>query len=75
MGDKSANASLTNQRVIRVFISSTFSDMQGERDELVKYIFPQLRSLCESRGVVWGEVDLRWGITEEEKAEGKVLPL
>lgn len=63
------------QRIIRVFISSTFRDMQAERDELVKYTFPKLRSLCESRGVVWGEVDLRWGITDEEKAEGKVLPL
>lgn len=63
------------QRVIRVFISSTFRDMQEERDELVKYTFPKLRALCESRGVVWGEVDLRWGITDEEKAEGKVLPL
>lgn len=63
------------QRAIRVFISSTFRDMQAERDELVKYTFPQLRALCESRGVVWGEVDLRWGITDEEKAEGKVLPL
>lgn len=63
------------QRVIRVFISSTFRDMQEERDELVKHAFPKLRALCESRGVVWGEVDLRWGITDEEKAEGKVLPL
>jgi hypothetical protein len=35
----------------------------------------QLRKLCEARGVTWGEVDLRWGITEEEAAEGKVLPL
>jgi tetratricopeptide (TPR) repeat protein len=25
--------------------------------------------------VEWGEVDLRWGITDEEKAEGQVLPL
>lgn len=63
------------QSVIRVFISSTFRDMQAERDELVKYTFPKLSSLCESRGVIWGEVDLRWGITDEEKAEGKVLPL
>lgn len=65
----------SNSRTIRVFISSTFSDMQAERDELIKFVFPQLRSLCDSRGVVWGEVDLRWGITDEEKAEGKVLPL
>ena len=62
-------------RMIRVFVSSTFRDMQAEREELVKQIFPQLRKLCESRGVTWGEVDLRWGITDEQKAEGKVLPI
>ena len=32
-------------RVIRVFISSTFRDMQAERDELAKRIFPQLRTV------------------------------
>jgi hypothetical protein len=63
------------QRQIRVFISSTFLDMQEEREELVKQIFPQLRRLCESRGVTWGEVDLRWGVSDEARAEGKVLPL
>lgn len=62
-------------RVIRVFVSSTFRDMREEREELVKFVFPRLRRLCESRGVVWGEVDLRWGITDEQKAEGRVLPI
>ena len=62
-------------RQIRVFISSTFKDMQAERDHLVKFIFPQLRKLCEARGVTWGEVDLRWGVTDEQAAEGKVLPI
>ena len=62
-------------RIIRVFISSTFRDMNQEREELVKYIFPQLRKICESRGVTWGEVDLRWGISDEQKAEGLVLPV
>ena len=61
-------------RHIRVFISSTFRDMQEERDHLIKIISPQLRKLCEDRGVTWDEVDLRWGITDEEAAEGKVLP-
>jgi nephrocystin-3 len=56
-------------RAIRVFISSTFHDMQAERDELVKRVFPRLRKLCEARGVTWGEVDLRWGITEEQREE------
>jgi len=66
---------LQKDRVIRVFISSTFKDMKEERDELVKFVFPQIKKLCTERQVVWGEVDLRWGITEEQKAEGKVLPI
>jgi hypothetical protein len=66
---------LADRREIRVFISSTFRDMQEEREDLVKQIFPQLRRLCESCGVTWGEVDLRWGVPDEAKAEGKVLPL
>jgi len=63
------------QRVIRVFVSSTFRDMKEEREILVKRVFPQLRKICEERGVTWGEVDLRWGVTDEQKAEGKVLPI
>jgi tetratricopeptide (TPR) repeat protein len=70
-----ANRPAPDRREIRVFISSTFRDMQEEREELVKQVFPQLRRLCESRGVTWGEVDLRWGVPDEAKAEGNVLPL
>ncbi|MCA8989318.1 MAG: tetratricopeptide repeat protein, partial [Planctomycetaceae bacterium] len=62
-------------RYIRVFVSSTFRDMQDERDELVLRIFPQLRRICEERGVTWSEVDLRWGITEEQSQRGEVLPI
>lgn len=62
-------------RVIKVFVSSTFRDMRAEREELLKFVFPKLRAICEARGVVWGEVDLRWGITDEQKAEGQVLPI
>jgi len=69
------NPSQSKERQIRVFISSTFRDMQEERNILIKKIFPQLRKLCEERAVTWTEVDLRWGITTEEASEGKVLPL
>ncbi len=62
-------------RVIRVFISSTFRDMTRERDLLVKRVFPELRRKCAHRFVTFTEVDLRWGITEEQAAEGQVLPL
>lgn len=68
-------SAVTEPRVIRVFISSTFRDMQLEREELVKRVFPEVRRVCESRGVAWSEVDLRWGVTDEQKAEGAVLPI
>ncbi len=68
-------AARISDRVIRVFVSSTFRDMQAERDELVLKIFPQLRRLCEERGVTWGEIDLRWGITEDQSQRGEVLPI
>ena len=61
----------TANRVVRVFVSSTFRDMHAERDELVLRVFPQLRKLCEERGVTWTEVDLRWGITDEQSGRGR----
>lgn len=62
-------------RGVRVFVSSTFRDMAAERDELVKRVFPALRHRCEERGATWSEVDLRWGVTDEQAAEGDVLPI
>ena len=74
MPDSAQSAQEPVARVIRVFISSTFKDMYYEREQLAKHVFPALRKLCESR-VVWGEVDLRWGITEEQSERGEVLPI
>ena len=61
-------------RTLRVFISSTFRDMQAEREQLVKHIFPRLRERCEERGVIWGDVDLRWGISDEERQKATCSP-
>ena len=66
---------MNRDRQIRIFISSTFRDMMRERDLLVKEVFPQLRKMCADRSVMFTEVDLRWGITEEQAHEGQVLPL
>jgi tetratricopeptide (TPR) repeat protein len=49
--------------------------MFEEREVLVKYTFPELRRRCRERGIEFVDIDLRWGIPEEEKAEGKVLPI
>lgn len=63
------------QRHVRVFLSSTFSDMMKEREYLMKIIFPELRRRCKSRFVELTEVDLRWGIPEELSKEGKVIEI
>jgi len=57
---------LIDNRQIRVFISSTFRDMQDERDYLMKRTFPKLRKLAAERDVTLTEIDLRWGITKNE---------
>ncbi len=61
------------ERVVRVFISSTFRDMNAEREELGKFIFPELRRFCREREVEFVEVDLRWGVTEEQSQRGETL--
>ena len=62
-------------RVARVFVSSTFLDAVDEREVLARRVFPELRRFCRDRGVTFVEVDLRWGITTEDQAEGHVLPI
>jgi nephrocystin-3 len=49
--------------------------MHDEREILVKRVFPHLRKLCEERRVTWTEVDLRWGITDEQAEQGTIVPL
>ena len=62
-------------RQMPIFLSSTFRDMQEERDELIKRIFPQLQALAQERLVTLIPIDLRWGITEEESKNGRVIEL
>lgn len=62
-------------RKIRLFVSSTFKDMETERDYLAHKVFPRLRSLCLSRNVEFVELDLRWGITQQESQNGKVAEI
>ncbi len=58
---------------LRLFISSTFRDLQEEREHLVKKIFPEIRALCRKRGIAFTEVDLRWGLTDEDVKLGQVI--
>lgn len=58
----------TTWKTIRVFISSTFRDMQAERDHLVRFVFPQVREHLLPRRIHLVDVDLRWGVTSEQDA-------
>lgn len=69
------NQQPTLERSVRVFISSTFRDMQTERDILVRRIFPALRARMRLRGVELLDIDLRWGITEEQSERGETLAI
>ena len=60
---------------VRVFISSTFRDMHAERDWLVKRVFPRLRARLEPYRIRLIDIDLRWGITEDEQKNDRVLDL
>lgn len=61
--------------VIRVFLSSTFADMDKERSYFNEVLVPKISRICAERGVSFFSVDLRWGITEEDQVDGKVLPI
>ncbi len=60
---------------VRVFISSTFSDMHAERDHLVKVVFPSLREKLEKHRIHLVEIDLRWGVTKEQADDDRALDL
>ena len=56
---------------VYIFISSTFNDMHAERDYLVKRVFPDLSAWCAQRKLRLYDVDLRWGISEEDALKNK----
>ncbi|MBY0526558.1 MAG: DUF4062 domain-containing protein [Gemmataceae bacterium] len=62
-------------RTVRVFLSSTFRDMHAERDHLIKVTFPSLREKLLPFRVELYDIDLRWGITEDEAKNEKVIGL
>jgi nephrocystin-3 len=65
---------ITN-RSIRIFVSSTFRDMMEERNVLMTHTWPELLRFCRERQVELVEVDLRWGITEEQSTRNETLKL
>lgn len=67
----------TGWRTIKIFISSTFSDMHSERDVIRKLVIPRLNDALLKHGITVMATDLRWGVDtvglDEETRETKVL--
>lgn len=69
------HTSASLERQISIFLSSTFKDMEAERDLLLQHIFPVFRKKCLERKFVFTEIDLRWGITEEDAKNGQTIEI
>lgn len=59
--------------VFQVFLSSTFRDMEQERDALSRVVMPRLGKKCAGRGVEFSFIDLRWGIDDDLAAQGEIV--
>jgi tetratricopeptide (TPR) repeat protein len=65
-------------RTFPIFISSTFADMQAERDHLKHVVFPLVEEELQKRRIKLEIVDLRWGVdttsmAQEDEREASVL--
>ena len=73
LNNKAMAGNNPKQRVIKVFISSTFRDMNEERDYLNRFVFPRIYEYCNERMIEFYPIDLRWGIQEKDSKNGLVL--
>jgi hypothetical protein len=63
-------------KTVKIFISSTFRDMNAERDYLNEHVFPRLKEKARERFSIEIEpIDLRWGVTEEDALKGRALEI
>ncbi|KAL3862495.1 hypothetical protein ACJMK2_008455 [Sinanodonta woodiana] len=57
------NLPTLNSRLVRIFISSTFTDTREERNLLLENVYPKLKTYCkEKHGLDFQLVDMRWGV-------------
>ena len=59
--------------VIRVFVSSTFSDLKPECIVLQAEVFPKLEELCAQSGFQFQAIDLRWGVSSEAGLDHRTM--
>jgi WD40 repeat protein len=62
-------------RTFRVFLSSTFRDLEKEREAFRLRVVPELRRLCRSQGADFQAIDLRWGISSEAGLDQRTMQI
>ncbi len=66
-------AQFRRRPVIRVFVSSTFSDLKHERNALQANVFPKLEQICQQSGFQFQAIDLRWGVSSEAGLDHRTM--
>lgn len=64
-----------SSRNFRIFVSSTFGDLVGERNALQAHVFPRLRELAMAHGCRFQAIDLRWGVSEEAALDQQTMKI
>jgi tetratricopeptide (TPR) repeat protein len=54
-----------------LFVSSTFEDMNAERDHLQQFVFPELQERLRAQRTHLAYVDLRWGVETSDLSDRK----
>ena len=54
-----------------IFVSSTFNDMQYERDRIQHRVLPELQDFAGKYGRTVDFIDLRWGVNTSGLEEGE----
>ncbi|XP_066274641.1 NACHT domain- and WD repeat-containing protein 1-like isoform X1 [Branchiostoma lanceolatum] len=62
-------------RIVRVFLSSTFTDTADERNALMQHVVPRLKVFCQEKGYELQLVDMRWGIRSDAANDHSTLDL
>ena len=62
---------MQNGKNIKVFLSSTFKDMDAERDLIMNRVAPTLQQLLAPQGITVQFIDLRWGVNTQDADENE----
>lgn len=69
------NPPLMPSNVVRIFLSSTFTDFKAERNILPQRAYPELRQYCSKNGLDFQVADMRWGVTQDMVDDHQVTDL